>query len=154
QDFPAVYTTSARVPTARWRQIPVLDFNTDRPSRPHPAEYHVDKNPTINVLVLAELLPQGEQLVRALRRPGIRLHAEAVRDERWLRERLLSHRWELLCILANRRIPAQRVGAVLREMQPDLLCVTIGSAAAEAATATGYPSVPAEFPHLLDLPDV
>ncbi|MGH8467342.1 MAG: hypothetical protein ACRER5_24640, partial [Pseudomonas sp.] len=114
----------------------------------------MDKNPTINVLVLADLLPQGEQLVSTLRRAGFRLHAEAVRDERWLRERLLSHRWELLCILANSRIPAQRVGAVLREMQPDLLCVTIGSAAAEAATATGYPSVPADFPHLLDLPDV
>lgn len=122
--------------------IPVLDLSTDLPAadKPvillwgrfrHPQEYAMDQSPIINVLVLADLLPEAEQLVTTIRRGGFSLHAEAVRDERWLQEKLNSDSWDLLLIHAtNTRISPRRLGAMLSEIQPDLLCLIVGSAVA------------------------
>lgn len=88
----------------------------------------MEPTPIINVLVLTDLMAEGEQLVTILRRGGLRVYAEAVRDEPWLRERLPGHGWDVLFAHAdNARIPVQRLGTLLRELQPDLFCLTVGS---------------------------
>ena len=88
----------------------------------------------INVLVLTDLLSDGEQLVTIMRRGGLRVYAEAVRDEPGLCERLPGHRWDMLLAHAdNSRIPAPRLGRLLRERQPDIFCLTFGSRAQQEA---------------------
>ena len=106
----------------------------------------MEPTPIINVLVLTDLLAEGEQLVTTMRRAGFRVYAEAVRDEQWLRERLPGHGWDLLLAHAdNARIPAQRLGKVLGKLQPDIFCLTVGSPSSQE-------SLHASLQELRDMP--
>lgn len=87
----------------------------------------MDQTPTINVLIVADLLRDGERLVTLLRKSGFSVHAEAVRDEDFLRGRLLLKSWDLLFISAgNLRLSFERLQAVLQEMEMDLPCIGLG----------------------------
>lgn len=87
----------------------------------------MDQTPTINVLIVADLLTDGERLVTLLRKSGFSVHAEAVRDEDFLRGRLLLKSWDLLFMSAgNLRLSFDRLQAVLQEMELDLPCIGIG----------------------------
>lgn len=87
----------------------------------------MDQTPTINVLIVADLLRDGERLVTLLRKSGFSVHAEAVRDEDFLRGRLLLKSWDLLFMSAgNLRLSFERLQAVLQEMEMDLPCIGLG----------------------------
>lgn len=84
----------------------------------------MDQTPTINVLIVADLLTDGERLVTLLRKSGFSVHAEAVRDEDFLRGRLLLKTWDLLFMYAgNLRLSFDRLQVVLQEMELDLPCI-------------------------------
>ncbi|MEK7258259.1 MAG: hypothetical protein AAB211_00505, partial [Pseudomonadota bacterium] len=77
----------------------------------------MDQTLTINVLIVADLLRDGERLVTLLRKSGFSVHAEAARDEDFLRGRLLLKSWDLLFMNAgNLRLSFERLQAVLKEM--------------------------------------
>ncbi len=87
----------------------------------------MDQTLTINVLIVADLLRDGERLVTLLRKSGFSVHAEAVRDEDFLRGRLLLKSWDLLFMNAgNLRLSFERLQAVLKEMEIDLPCIGLG----------------------------
>lgn len=87
----------------------------------------MDQTPTINVLIVADLLTDGERLVTLLRKSGFSVHAEAVRDEDFLRGRLLLKTWDLLFLFAgNLRLSFDRLQPVLQEMELDLPCIGLG----------------------------
>ena len=87
----------------------------------------MDQTPTINVLIVADLLRDGERLVTLLRKSGFSVHAEAVRDEDFLRGRLLLKSWDLLFMSAgNLRLSFERLQAVLQELEMDLPCIWLG----------------------------
>lgn len=105
-------------------------------AKPPKPESSMDQTPTINVLIVADLLADGERLITLLRKSGFSVHAEAVRDEDFLRERLLLRAWDLLFVYSgNLRLSFDRLQAVLQEMELDLPCIRLGFAAAI------YPSV-------------
>lgn len=91
------------------------------------SESGMNQTPTINVLIVADLLTDGERLVTLLRKAGFSVHAEAVRDEDFLRGRLLLKTWGLLFMYAgNLRLSFDRLQAVLQEMELDLPCIGLG----------------------------
>lgn len=91
------------------------------------SESSMDQTPTINVLIVADLLAAGERLVTLLRKSGFSVHAEAVRDEEFLRGRLLHKTWDLLFMRAgNLRLSLDQLQTVLQEMELDLPCIGLG----------------------------
>lgn len=87
----------------------------------------MDQNQVINVLIAAELLAEGEQLVNLLRKAGFSLHAEAVSDSTALQERLQQRRWDLLLHLpGNATLQASQVCKLLEDQALDLPLVLIG----------------------------
>lgn len=101
----------------------------------------MDQPPTINILIDADLLTDGERLVNILRKSGLSVNAEAVRDEDFLRGRLLLKSWDMLFLFAaNQRLSAERLQWLLQEMALDLPSVLLGY----------YPSA---FPAPTSIPD-
>lgn len=87
----------------------------------------MDQKTTINVLIVADVLADGEQLINILRKAGLSIHAEAVRNEDYLRERLHLKTWDLLCIfVGNKRLSLAQLHAVLVEMDQDLPALALG----------------------------
>lgn len=87
----------------------------------------MDQNQVTNVLIAAELLADGEQLVNLLRKAGFSLHAEAVSDIPALRGRLQQRRWDLLLHLpGNASLQASQVCALLEDQALDIALVLIG----------------------------
>lgn len=88
----------------------------------------MDQKPTTNVLIVADVLADGEQLINILRKAGLSVHAEAVRNEEYLRERLHLKTWDLLFIfVGNKRLSPDRLHAVLEEMDQDLPALALGT---------------------------
>lgn len=101
--------------------------NKHHPAKSSKSESSMDQTPTINVLIVADLLADGERLVTLLRKSGFSVHAEAVRDEEFLRGRLLHKTWDLLFMCAdNLRLTFERLQAVLQELELDLPCIGLG----------------------------
>jgi EAL domain-containing protein (putative c-di-GMP-specific phosphodiesterase class I)/GGDEF domain-containing protein len=89
----------------------------------------MDQNQVINVLIAAERLADGEQLVNLLRKAGFSLHAEAVSNAPALRERLQQRRWDLLLHLpGNAALPAADLCRLLEDQALDVALVLIGDA--------------------------
>lgn len=87
----------------------------------------MDQKTTINVLIVADALADGEQLINILRKAGLSIHAEAVRNEDYLRERLDLTTWDLLFIfVGNKRVSLAQLHAVLVEMGQDLPALALG----------------------------
>ena len=87
----------------------------------------MDQNQVINVLIAAELLADGEQLVNLLRKAGFSLHAEAVSDTTALRDGLQQRRWDLLLHLpGNASLQASQVCVLLEDQELDIALVLIG----------------------------
>jgi len=81
----------------------------------------MDQNQVINVLIAAERLADGEQLVNLLRKAGFSLHAEAVSNAPALRERLQQRRWDLLLHLpGNAALPAADLCRLLEDQALDV----------------------------------
>lgn len=89
----------------------------------------MDQKPTTNVLIVADVLADGEQLINVLRKAGLSVHAEAVRNEEYLRERLHLKTWDLLFIFVdNKCLSLDRLHAVLEELDQDLPALALGAA--------------------------
>lgn len=87
----------------------------------------MDQNQVTNVLIAAELLAEGEQLVNQLRKAGFSLHAEAVSDIATLHGRLQQRRWDLLLHLpGNASLQASQVCTLLEDQALDIALVLIG----------------------------
>ena len=87
----------------------------------------MNNSPTINVLIIAQQLAEGDKLINALRRAGYSVNAEAVRDETFLRERMIAKRWDFVCLFTDAdQISPQRLSKVLRELEKDIGCLIIG----------------------------
>jgi EAL domain-containing protein (putative c-di-GMP-specific phosphodiesterase class I)/PAS domain-containing protein len=87
----------------------------------------MNKTPTINVLIIAQLLTDGDLLINALRRAGYSVNPEVVRDENFLRERIIAKRWDFICLFANaEQISPERLGLTLRELDKDICCLVMG----------------------------
>lgn len=100
----------------------------------------MDQNPTLNILIIAESLTDGEQLVNTLRKAGYGVHAEAVRNEGFLRERLATRGWDMVFLFAGaQRLSAESLQAVLDEMNQDIPCIVLGSTAATASLQATMP---------------
>lgn len=92
-------------------------------------KHPMDKNQVVNVLIAAERLADGEQLVNLLRKAGFSLHAEAVSDATSLRDRLEQRRWDLLLHMpGNAALPAADVCRLLEDKALDVALVLIGDA--------------------------
>ena len=90
-------------------------------------KHPMDQNQVINVLIAAELLADGEQLVNLLRKAGFSLHAEAVSDTTALRDGLQQRRWDLLLHLpGNAALQASQVCVLLEDQELDIALVLIG----------------------------
>ena len=90
-------------------------------------KHPMDQNQVINVLIAAELLADGEQLVNLLRKAGFSLHAEAVSDTTALRDGLQQRRWDLLLHLpGNASLQARQVCVLLEDQELDIALVLIG----------------------------
>lgn len=100
----------------------------------------MDQNPNINLLIIAESLTDGEQLVNILRKASYSVHAEAVRNEDFLRERLSNRGWDIIVLfVGTQRLSAERLQAVLEEMDQDIPCIALGSTAATISLQTTLP---------------
>lgn len=87
----------------------------------------MNNNSTINVLIIAQLLTDGDLLINALRRAGYSVNPEVVRDENFLRERIIAKRWDFICLFAHaEQISPERLGLTLRELDKDICCLVLG----------------------------
>ncbi len=69
----------------------------------------MDQTPTLNILIVADLPTDDELLFTILRKSGLSVNSEAVRDEDFLRGRLLLKSWDMLHF-ESFSIPAQDPG--------------------------------------------
>lgn len=100
----------------------------------------MNKTPTINVLIIAQQLAEGDKLINALRRAGYSVNAEAVRDESFLRERMVAKRWDFVCLFTDaEQISPERLSIILGELEKDICCLIIGDADLPAILKANIP---------------
>lgn len=100
----------------------------------------MDQTPVINALIVAELMSEGERFVNIMRKAGFGVHADLVRDEASLRQKLQLQRWDILFQSTElQSLTHEKLCQILHDTNQDLCYIALEPVYSANASNTPTP---------------